>query len=108
LVTDDELGMRLGVTRTLRDFLVRVPDVGSEVNFTVEQAESGERALEIIGQGPPDILLLDHKMPGISGLDVLDQIHDLQTDMLTIMITAYASIETAVTATKRGAYDFLA
>jgi signal transduction histidine kinase len=47
-------------------------------------------------------------MPGISGLDVLDQIRDLQADMLTIMITAYASIETAVTATKRGAYDFLA
>jgi signal transduction histidine kinase len=47
-------------------------------------------------------------MPGISGLDVLDQVAGLDTDMLTIMITAYASIETAVTATKRGAYDFLA
>jgi signal transduction histidine kinase len=108
LVTDDELGMRLGVTRTLRDFAVQVADVNGEVNFTVDQAESGERALEIIRQTPPDILLLDHKMPGISGLDVLDQIHGLQSDMLTIMITAYASIETAVTATKRGAYDFLA
>ena len=47
-------------------------------------------------------------MPGISGLDVLDRLAGMQTDMLTIMITAYASIETAVTATKRGAYDFLA
>jgi signal transduction histidine kinase len=51
-------------------------------------------------------------MPGISGLDVLDQLASIptvsQTDMLTIMITAYASIETAVTATRRGAYDFLA
>jgi signal transduction histidine kinase len=108
LVTDDEPGMRLGVARTLRDFQVRVPDVNADVNFTVDQAETGERALEIIRQGPPDILLLDHKMPGISGLDVLDQVRDLQSDMLTIMITAYASIETAVTATKRGAYDFLA
>jgi signal transduction histidine kinase len=108
LVTDDELGMRLGVARTLRDFVVRVPDVHGEVNFAVEQAESGERALEIVRQTPPDILLLDHKMPGISGLDVLDQIVGLPADMLTIMITAYASIETAVTATKRGAYDFLA
>jgi signal transduction histidine kinase len=78
------------------------------IDFQVEQAESGERALEIIGRGPPDILLLDHKMPGISGLDVLDRVRGLQADMLTIMITAYASIETAVTATKRGAYDFLA
>ncbi len=47
-------------------------------------------------------------MPGISGLEVLDRLADMQTDMLTIMITAYASIETAVSATKRGAYDFLA
>ena len=108
LVTDDELGMRLGVSRTLRDFTVRIPDLNEVIDFQVEQAESGERALEIIGRGPPDILLLDHKMPGISGLDVLDRVRGLQADMLTIMITAYASIETAVTATKRGAYDFLA
>jgi two-component system, sensor histidine kinase and response regulator len=108
LITDDELGMRLGVSRTLRGFTVRVPDINGEVGFSVEQAESGEQALEIIRREPPDILLLDHKMPGISGLDVLDQIAGLETDMLAIMITAYASIETAVTATKRGAYDFLA
>ena len=48
------------------------------------------------------------RCPGISGLEVLDGSPDLQTEMLTIMITAYASIETAVPATKRGAYDFLA
>ena len=108
LVTDDEMGMRLGVSRTLRDFTVRLPDLNGEVGFTVEQAESGERALEIIAARQPDILLLDHKMPGISGLEVLDQIARTPTEMLTIMITAYASIETAVTATKRGAYDFLA
>lgn len=108
LITDDELGMRLGVGRTLRGFTIRVPDVSGEVGFTVEEAESGEAALEIIKQSPPDILLLDHKMPGISGLDVLDVLGSMQLDMLTIMITAYASIETAVTATKRGAYDFLA
>jgi signal transduction histidine kinase len=109
LVTDDEMGMRLGVTRTLRGFSVRVPDVNGEVQFAVDQAESGEEALEKIRAGAPDILLLDHKMPGISGLDVLDQLPSMKIDdMLTIMITAYASIETAVTATKRGAYDFLA
>lgn len=108
LITDDELGMRLGVGRTLRGFTIRVPDVNGEVGFVVEEAESGEAALEIIKQSPPDILLLDHKMPGISGLDVLDVLSGMQLDMLTIMITAYASIETAVTATKRGAYDFLA
>jgi signal transduction histidine kinase len=100
--------MRLGVARTLRDFTVRVPDVNGEVAFQVDQVESGEQALERIAEAAPDILLLDHKMPGISGLDVLDVVREKPTDMLTVMITAYASIETAVTATKRGAYDFLA
>jgi signal transduction histidine kinase len=108
LVTDDEMGMRLGVSRTLRDFSVRVPDVNGSVTFSVDQAESGEEALEKIERDPPDILLLDHKMPGISGLEVLDRLAGRERDMLTIMITAYASIETAVTATRRGAYDFLA
>ncbi len=108
LVTDDEMGMRLGVARTLRDFTVHVPDVNVDVAFEVEQAESGEEALEKITRQPPDILLLDHKMPGISGLEVLDRLADMRIDTLTVMITAYASIETAVKATKRGAYDFLA
>lgn len=108
LIADDELGMRLGVTRILRGFRVCVPDVTEEVEFVVQQAESGEEALEKIRAQAPHILLLDHKMPGISGLDVLDQLVGMNLDMLTIMITAYASIETAVTATKRGAYDFLA
>jgi two-component system, sensor histidine kinase and response regulator len=108
LITDDELGMRLGVARTLRDFTVRVPDVNDDVAFVVSEAETGEQALEMIAADPPDILFLDYKMPGISGLDVLDAVTGKYGDMLTIMITAYASIETAVTATKRGAYDFLA
>jgi CheY-like chemotaxis protein len=108
LITDDELGMRLGVVRTLRDFTVRVPDVNDEVAFAVSEAETGEQALDAIEKNPPDILLLDYKMPGISGLEVLDAVSGKHGDMLTIMITAYASIETAVTATKRGAYDFLA
>ena len=102
------MGMRLGVMRVLRNFKMRMPDVNGEVAFTVEQAETGEEALEIIRREPPDILLLDHKMPGISGLDVLDRLSEMRLDMLTVMITAYASIETAVVATKRGAYDFLA
>ena len=108
LVTDDEAGMRLGVARTLRDFKVYVPDVDDEVAFTVEEAASGEEALEVIRRRAPDILLLDLKMPGISGLEVLDRTAGMALDMLTIMITAYASIETAALATRRGAYEFLA
>jgi len=108
LVCDDEMGMRLGVLRTLQDFTMRVPDVEDAIGFVIDHAESGEEALDKIRRQPPDILLLDHKMPGISGLEVLEQLSGMKTDMLTIMITAYASIETAVAATKQGAYDFLA
>ncbi len=107
LVVDDEPGMRLGVSRALRNFSAHLPDVDTDAEFEVDQAESGEEALEKINAARPDILLLDHKLPGMSGLDVLEQIDLGPADMLTIMITAYASLDTAITATKRGAYDFL-
>ena len=108
LIVDDEPGMQTGALRALRDFRVQVPDVNGEVTFEVDTAGTGEDALVKIEANPPQLLLLDHKLPGISGLDVLDRTADLRGEMLTIMITAYASLETAVTATKRGAYDFLA
>lgn len=108
LITDDEPGMRMAVERSLRGFKVNLPDVNEEVSFTVVQAATGEEALEQVDAVSPDILLLDYKLPGMSGLDVLEQVVNRQGEMLTIMITAYASLETAVTATKRGAYDFLA
>jgi signal transduction histidine kinase len=109
LVVDDEPGMRAGVGRALRDFKVRLPDVNGEVGFEIMQAASGEEALDLIAAQNPHLLLLDHKLPGISGLDVLDRLAAGGAgDMLTIMITAYASLDTAIAATKRGAYDFLA
>jgi two-component system sensor histidine kinase/response regulator len=108
LVVDDEQGMRLGVERTLRGFTLRLPDFEDEISFTVTQATSGEEALKCIKDNQPDLMLLDHKMGGMSGLDVLEALGPKVNDILTVMITAYASLETAVTATKRGAYDFLA
>ncbi|MCC6694494.1 MAG: response regulator [Candidatus Hydrogenedentes bacterium] len=108
LVCDDETGMRIGVERALRHFSVRVPDVNGEVHFTVEQAESAERALELIDASPPEILLLDLKLPGMSGIDLLERIGPRHLETLVIMISAYASIDAAVRATKQGAYDFLA
>jgi two-component system sensor histidine kinase/response regulator len=107
LVADDELGMRLSVARALRDLHITVPPVDRAFGFIVDQAESGEQALQMIRDTPPDLLLLDHKLPGMSGLDVLEAMNGAGHDLLTIMITAYASIETAVTATKLGAFDFL-
>ncbi len=108
LTVDDEPGMRTGVVRVLKDYAVRMPEAEGEVAFVTDHAATGEEALEKIRATPPDILLLDYKLPGISGLDVLDQVVSGQPDILVIMITAYASLETAVAATKRGAYDFLA
>ena len=108
LVVDDEPGMRLGIERALRNFTVHLPDVNGQVSFAVESVDSGEAALAKIESAPPDILLLDHKLPGMTGLDVLNELAETKPEVLTIMITAFASLDTAITATKRGAYDFLA
>ena len=107
LIVDDEPSMRMGVSRTLKDFTVRIADFEDEVRFVTSQAETGEEAVAAIEAHAPDILLLDHKLPGISGLDVLQKIES-RDEILTVMITAYASLPTAITATKRGAYDVLA
>jgi len=107
LVVDDEPGMRLGVARALGGYTFALTELGIEVGFKVDMAESGEQALEKIAAARPDILLLDHKLPAMSGLDVMEQL-GATDDMLTVMITAYASLETAVAAIKKGAYDFLA
>ena len=108
MAVDDEPGMRTGIERALRRFSVTLPDLEGEVAFALETVDSGEAALAQIDASPPDILLLDHKLPGMSGLDVLHELAESKRDILTIMITAYASLDTAIAATKRGAYDFLA
>ncbi|MDY0001581.1 MAG: HAMP domain-containing sensor histidine kinase [Polyangia bacterium] len=107
LVTDDEEGMRRGVIRALERFVTVLPELNTEVRFSLQGAATGEEALEQIAAEPPDILLLDYKLPGLSGLDVLERMGEQCHDLPVIMITAYASIDTAVMATKRGAYDFL-
>lgn len=108
LVVDDETGMRLAVARVLNTYTVR-PDESDDhvVGFAIETAETGEAALEMMAASVPDILLLDMKLPGMSGLDVLREIRERRHETLTVMITAYATLETAIEATKRGAHDFL-
>ncbi|MCX6840956.1 MAG: ATP-binding protein [candidate division WOR-3 bacterium] len=108
LVVDDEQPMREGVIRALRKYTVSLPYAEEDYGFELSEAGTGEEAIELIDQAPPDLLLLDYKLPGIKGLDVLDHITQHQLDILTVMITAYASLETAVSATRYGAYDFLA
>lgn len=107
LVVDDEDGMRTGVKRALRNFSILSEDSTTATVLDVIEASSGEEAVSIIEKETPDIVLLDNKMGGMSGIDVLEWINEQDLDLMAIMITAYASIETAISATKQGAYDFL-
>ena len=108
LIVDDEFGMRRGAERALRDITVSLPDISGEVRFDIRTAATGKELEEKMNEGPTDILILDHKLPDTTGLDILDRLSKSSLDLLVIMITAYASLDTAVTATRRGAYDFLA
>jgi two-component system sensor histidine kinase/response regulator len=107
LVVDDEEGIRLGVARVLEKFVASFPDIAAEISYEVESAASGEDAVERLRDAPPDILLLDLKLPGIGGLDVLREARNLDPPVLTVMVTAYASVTTAVEATRGGTFDFL-
>ncbi|OGR78555.1 MAG: hypothetical protein A2X32_04700 [Elusimicrobia bacterium GWC2_64_44] len=106
LIVDDEAGMRAGAERSLEGFSVPLPEFSETVTFAVRSAATGEEALAQLKAKTPDILLLDYKLPDMTGIDVLAA--SSSGDFLTIMITAFASLEVAVTATKRGAFDFLA
>jgi signal transduction histidine kinase len=107
LLVDDEEGMRLGMERALKNYTVEVPQFEDSVTFTLDMAATGEEALEKIEASPPHIILLDNKLPGMNGIEVMETISEKNIDSMIIMISAYASIETAVKATKTGAFDFL-
>lgn len=108
LVVDDEAVLCQGVRRILEPLTVDLPEAGGGASFRVRVAGSGEDCLREVAASAPDILLLDYKLPGMTGIDVLNQIAPAGKGILVIMVTAYASLETAVRATKLGAYDFLA
>lgn len=98
LVVDDEIGIRKGCDRVLRS-------EGHEVL----QAERGSEGIEILKAHPEiDLVLVDLRMPGMSGFEFLDEARSLAPETVFAVITAYATIESAVEATKRGAYDFIA
>ncbi len=75
--------------------------------YRVSLAENGEKGLAKLRQDPPDLLLLDLQMPGISGLEVLAQLHRLDPAIICVMVTGHATLQSAVDAMKQGAYDFL-
>lgn len=107
LVVDDEPGIRSGVTRSLRNFSVNYPFMEEDISYEILEAESGEEALEIIENSQVDIVLLDNKLPGIEGIEVLEHIKSKNLDMAVTMITSYASLDLAIKATNHGAFSFV-
>ena len=107
LVVDDEPGIRSGVSRILTRFTVDYPFMDEQIGFEVLEAETGEAGLAIIEREPVDVVLLDNKLPGIQGIDLLKLIKEKQPDTLVTMITSHASLDVAIKATSIGAHDFV-
>jgi len=97
LVIDDEKRIRDGCQKTL-----------TLEGFEVATAESGTLGLEIIEKEPFDIILLDLMMPGLSGMEVLARVKVLHPETIIVVITGYATLEHAIEAMKKGAFDFIA
>ncbi len=76
-------------------------------NYQISTAKNGTEGLELIKVDKPDLVFVDLKMPGISGFKVLDQIHAYDPTIVTIVITGFATVSSAVDAMKKGTYDFL-
>ena len=76
-------------------------------NYGIATAPDGILGLRFVDEFQPDLVFVDLKMPGLSGLEVLEQIHAADPTIVTIVITGYATISSAVEAMKHGAYDFL-
>lgn len=96
LVIDDDNNMRWVIRRAL-----------TQAGYNVAMAASGEEGLELLAQEPIDLVLLDLKMPGLDGLGVLRRFRQGPADVPVILLTAYASVQTAVEAMKLGATDYL-
>jgi DNA-binding NtrC family response regulator len=96
LVVDDDPAIRDSLRRVLEH-------AGHEVS----EAETGERALELLGGRPVDAVLLDLNMPGMNGLDALERIREMAPDTGVIVVSGEATIANAIKAGQRGAYDFI-
>ncbi|MDD5307964.1 MAG: response regulator [Deltaproteobacteria bacterium] len=97
LVVDDEIGMREGCRRIL-----------TAEGYEVETAPDGEKALAVFAEkGPFEAALVDLQMPRVGGMELIERIHAVDEDVVLLVITAYATIDTAVDATKRGAYGYI-
>lgn len=96
VVVDDEEPLRDSCRQAL-----------SKAGYRVETAANGIEGLDRIEELKPDLALLDLKMPGLGGIDLLEKIHRFDPSIVCVVITGYASVESAVEAMKRHAYDYL-
>ena len=96
LIIDDERPIRMALREILED-----------EKYTVDEAKDGEEGLAKIQEHDYDIVLCDIRMPRLDGLEVLDRAMELGKDTQFIMVSAHGNIETAVDATKKGAFDFI-
>ena len=96
LVVDDDKNIRLTLSEVLKD-----------LGLQVDTASDGEEALARLEEAMYWLVLLDLKMPGLSGMDVLRRVRDVQPEIRVIIITAHGTVDSAVEAMKLGAVDFL-
>ncbi|HDZ11159.1 MAG TPA: sigma-54-dependent Fis family transcriptional regulator, partial [Bacteroidetes bacterium] len=96
LIVDDEFAARDSLTKWFQ-----------LDGYKVDAAEDAYKALELLEKKPFDIVLLDIKMPGMDGLELQERIREIDPDIIVIIITAFASVETAIRAIKAGAYDYV-
>ena len=96
LVVDDEKGVRDTVRRIL-----------SYEGYTVAEAADGNATLDAVNEGRFDVVLLDIKMPGMDGIEVLKRIRQMDPDLPVLMFSGHGSIATAVETTRIGAFDFM-
>ncbi|MFN3820841.1 MAG: sigma-54-dependent transcriptional regulator [bacterium] len=75
--------------------------------YAVETAESGEEGMSKMESFSPDAIILDNRLPGMNGLEVLEGIRQRDPDVVVLFMTAYGTVETAVEAMKKGAYDYI-
>jgi DNA-binding NtrC family response regulator len=96
LIIDDEKTIRWSLGEGLR-----------KAGFEILEAASGEEGLQLFGDKSPDCVLLDVRLPGIDGMEVLQRMRDENSEVPVIVMTAYGEVDTAVQAMKGGAFDFV-
>ena len=96
LVVDDEPHIRSALTRAL-----------NLVGYVAWEAASGEEALTVLDQAPYDLMILDMLMPGLKGIDVMQRAHQKHPELLIIVLTGHADLESAIAAVKSDAVDYL-